>query len=548
MDLYPQAGRPYPLLIKLLLERPLSWAPDQKIIYRDIVELTYREFDERVRRLAGVLAQFGVRAGDRVGVIDHDSHRYLEFFFAVPMIGAVLHTVNPRLSPEQLLFTLNHAEDRILFLHPDYLPLIEPLAGRLETIHHYVLMSDRGEEPKTALAVEGDYEKLLPTAAAVVEFPDFAEDTIATLFYTTGTTGDPKGVFFSHRQLVLHTLAAGFALGVTPDPCGFGYRDVYMPLTPMFHVHAWGVPYIATLTGVRQVYPGRYEPRMLLELIRRHRVTLSHCVPTLLQMLLHHPESGGVDLAGWKLIIGGSALPAALAKQAMDRGIRIAQGYGMSETCPIIALSSFKPGIAEAPIESRLDILARTGFPVPLVRARAMDALGRSLPAGAENVGELVLQAPWLTGGYFKQDEMSRALWENGWMHTGDLAYLDTEGYVRITDRLKDVIKIGGEWISSLVLESALGHHPAVREVAVIAIPDSKWDERPLALVALRDPAGHPASAKDLVAFLRQTVDSGGLHKRAILTHIEIVDTIPKTSVGKFDKKVLRAHWQSRHG
>jgi len=342
-------------------------------------------------------------------------------------------------------------------------------------------------------------------------------------------------------------VVAGFALGVTPDPCGFTYRDVYMPLTPMFHVHAWGVPYVATVTGVRQVYPGRYEPRMLLALRQRHGVTLSHCVPTLLQMLLHHPDAGKVDFTGWKLIIGGAALPAALAREAMQRGIRITQGYGMSETCPIIALSSFKPSVAEGPIDPQLDILRRTGFPIPLVRARSMDEEGNLLPPGPEHVGELVLQAPWLTAGYFKQPDMTRALWQGGWMHTGDLAYTDSDGYLRITDRLKDVIKIGGEWISSLVLESTLSHHPAVREVAVVGIPDAKWDERPLAVVVPRDPVSQPVTSKELVSFLRQAVDAGEVHKRAILTQIEVADAIPKTSVGKFDKKRLRAEWRERH-
>jgi fatty-acyl-CoA synthase len=545
MDPYPQAGGEYRLLIKHLLDRPLNWAPDERIIYRDIRELSYREFHERVGRLSTLLHRLGVRPGDRVGVIDWDSHRYLEFFFAVPMVGAVLHTVNPRLSPEQLLFTINHAEDHVLFLHPDFLPLIEPLAKRCETIRHFVLLSDRGEEPQTSIRFEGDYEKLLPNCPAATQFPDLPENTVATLFYTTGTTGDPKGVFFTHRQLVLHTLTAGFALAVTPDPCGFGYRDVYMPLTPMFHVHAWGVPYIATVAGVRQVYPGRYEPHLLLQLVERHRVTLSHCVPTLLQMLLHHPEAARIDLSGWKVIIGGAALPQALAQAAMSRGIRIAQGYGMSETCPIIALSSYKPGIAEAPEPTRLGVLARAGFPLPLVRARIADPTGHPMPPGREHIGELVLQAPWLTPGYYKQQDKSETLWEHGWLHTGDLAYLDEDGYIRITDRLKDVIKIGGEWISSLDLEGVLGQHDAVKEVAVIGIPDPKWDERPLALVVLRQPLAHPVTPKDLAHFVHKFIDTGLLHKRAILTQIEFVDALPRTSVGKFDKKSLRA--QRRH-
>jgi fatty-acyl-CoA synthase len=541
MDPYPNVATDSALLIKHLLERPLAWAPEEKIIYRDLREINYREFHERVARLAAVLHQLGIGPGDRVGVMDWDSHRYLEFFFAVPMMGAVLHTINVRLSPEQLLYTINHAEDKALFFHPDFVPLLEAMAGHCGHVQAFVAMPDHGDPPPVSFPLAGEYERLLAASQPVEAFPDLPENTVATLFYTTGTTGEPKGVFFTHRQLVLHTMTAGFALSANPDPCGIHYRDVYMPLTPMFHVHGWGVPYIATLLGLRQIYPGRYEPAMLLRLIHQHRVTLSHGVPTLLQMVLHAKEAAHLDLSHWKLIVGGAKLPAALAREAIDRGIRIAQGYGMSETCPIIALSNYKPGVAEAPLEERMGVLVRTGFPLPLVRARILDATGKSLPPGPENVGELALQAPWLTTGYFKEEEKSRALWEGGWLHTGDLAYLDADGYIRITDRLKDVIKIGGEWISSLDLENALSHHEAVQEVAVIAVADAKWGERPLALVVPRPTHPHPPTSRELGAFLHTFIETGSLHKRAVLTRIMLVDQLPRTSVGKIDKKTLRA-------
>jgi fatty-acyl-CoA synthase len=407
-------------------------------------------------------------------------------------------------------------------------------------VHSILLLSDHGEKPDTRVRLAGDYETRLGQCAGRFEFPDFDENTVATLFYTTGTTGEPKGVFFTHRQLVLHTLSAGFALGIFQQPLGFSQDDVYMPLTPMFHVHAWGVPYIATLVGVRQVYPGRYEPRLLLHLVREHRVTLSHCVPTILQMLLHHPEAKDVDFSGWKIIIGGAALPPALARQAMERGIKIMQGYGMSETCPIIAISQFKPEVVRGDAAAQLDIIGRTGFPLPLVSARAVDPEGRPLPAGRDHQGELVLKAPWLTAGYYKEEERSRELWRTGWLHTGDLAFMDADGYVRITDRLKDVIKVGGEWISSLELESILIQHEAVKEVAVVGVPDAKWDERPYAAVVLRDTHRDQVTPRELMAFLHRFIDTGIVHKRAILTHIHLVEALPRTSVGKFDKKALR--------
>ncbi len=395
--------------------------------------------------------------------------------------------------------------------------------------------------PSSTIPFAGEYESLLADAAPGFSFPEFDEDTPATLSYTTGTTGDPKGVFFSHRQLVLHTLGAGLGLTAIDDPAGLRADDVYMPLTPMFHVHAWGVPYIATLLGMRQVYPGRYEPQLLLDLITRHRVSFSHCVPTILQMLLNHPASASADLSRLKVIVGGSALSRDLARRAMDRGIRIMGGYGLSETCPIIGVSQIKPEDLHADPEHRLDVLTRSGFPVPMAQAVAVSPEDQFLPPGPDNTGELVVRAPWLTRAYYRDEERSRELWRSGWLHTGDLAYLDDDGYIRITDRLKDVIKTGGEWISSLELENALGQHPAVKEVAVVGIADSKWGDRPHAEVVLREGSENRPSQRDLLQFLHTFIDRGAIHKRAILTGIRFVDAIPKTSVGKVNKRQLRA-------
>jgi len=541
---FPDAGRPSPLLIHRLLDRPRTWAPSQKIVYRDQLELTYTEFLERVERLAKALIQLGVQPGDRVGVLDWDSHRYLECFFAVPMLGAVLHTINVRLSLGQIQYTIQHAGDRVLLVHPDFFPLIEGLVPHLPSVKAFVALPDPGSCPTSSIPFVGDYESLLAQAGSGFEFPEFDENRPATLFYTTGTTGNPKGVFFSHRQLVLHTLGAGLALTAFHDPLALRADDVYMPLTPMFHVHAWGVPYIATLLGIRQVYPGRYEPQMLLNLLTRHKVTFSHCVPTILQMLLHHPAAATIDWSLFKVIIGGAALPQGLARQAMERGIKVMGGYGMSETCPIVAVAQLKPADADLPPEGRLDRVTRSGFPVPLVQARAVSPDESPLPPGTSNSGELVLRAPWLTTGYYRETERSRELWRTGWLHTGDLAYLDHDGYIRITDRLKDVIKIGGEWISSLELESALSQHPAVREVAVIGVPDPKWDERPHADVILREGFQGQVTTKELLHFLHKFIDLGTIHKRAILTQVRIVDSIPKTSVGKINKRELRTQLQ----
>jgi len=539
---FANTGQPSQLLIKHLLDRPLAWAPGRTVCYGEWKEMSYGQFFQRVQRLAQVLTSLGVQRGDRVGVMELDSHRYLELFFAIPMVGAVLHTINVRLSNEQIHYTMEHAEDRLLFVHTDFRALAAALLPRLPSVHRVVVMSDEAPRPEVPFKTEGGYEELLGQAEASFEFPDFDENTVATLFYTTGTTGDPKGVFFSHRQLVLHTLAAGLMFAAHQQPFGISTEDVYMPLTPMFHAHGWGFPYIATLLGLKQVYPGRYEPERLLQLIVRHKVTVTHCVPTIVQMLLHHPACRDLDLSRWKLLVGGSPLSEGLARQATDRGIRIMGAYGLSETCPVATAAHLQPDMTKWERSEQLGVITRAGLPAPLVRTRVVDPAGEALPPGRANTGELVVQAPWLTRGYFKNPEQSAELWRGGWLHTGDVGYIDEEGYVRITDRLKDVIKIGGEWISSLELENALSRHDAVKEAAVVARPDERWGERPYAEVVLREDKRGKVTAKGLADFLHQFIDQGVLHKRAILMQIRLVDTLPRTSVGKLDKKTIRQH------
>src|SRR5689334_2121508 len=353
----------YPLLIKHLLHTPLRHAPDQEIVYRDVLRYDYRTLEQRIGRLANGLASLGILPGDTVGVLDWDSHRYLECYFAVPGMGAVLHMVNIRLTPEQILYTINHAEDDILLVHSDFLPLLEGIQDRIERPVKIVVLAD-GDMPATALDIAAEYEALLAVGSPDYDFPDFDENTRATTFYTTGTTGLPKGVFFSHRQLVLHTLALAATFGSAAHG-RFDRTDVYMPITPMFHVHAWGFPFLATMLGVKQVYPGRYAPDMLLGLIRAERVTFSHCVPTLLHMLLTSPASAGVGLGDWKVVIGGSALSKGLARTAVERGIDIFTGYGMSETCPILTVAHLTLEMLEGDMDRQLGIRTKAGRPVP---------------------------------------------------------------------------------------------------------------------------------------------------------------------------------------
>ncbi len=532
----------YPLLIKQLLYTPIIYAPDQEIVYRDQMRLTYRDLYARIAKLANTLKDLGVGPGDTVAVLDWDSHRYLECFFAVPMIGAILHTVNVRLSPEQILWTMNHAEDDVVLCHQDFLPIMEDIQGQLPTVKKYVLLKEAGQAPDgIKLPLAGEYEELLAKASDSYDFPDFDENAKATTFYTTGTTGDPKGVFFSHRQLVLHTLSTLVGVGSYVAPGRFRSTDVYMPITPMFHVHAWGVPYVATVLGAKQVYPGRYEPPMLLKLLATEKVTFSHCVPTILHMLLNAEAAKSVDLSQWKVIIGGAALPRGLAEAALKRGVDIYAGYGMSETCPILTLAMVQPDKMDADMEYQLDIRTKTGRPVPLVDLRVVDEKMQDLPHDGRSAGEIVVRAPWLTQSYFKAPDKGEELWAGGYLHTGDIAVIDPEGYVKITDRLKDVIKTGGEWISSLELESVISRHPGVSEVAVVGAADEKWGERPLAMVVARPDAKDSLTAQAIKDFMGEFVANGELSKWAIPDKILLVESIPKTGVGKINKKAIRA-------
>ena len=530
----------FPLLIKNLLSTPLIFSPDQKILYRDQFEMTYRQFGKRTCQLANGLSSLGVQAGDTVAVMDWDSHRYLESYFAVPMMGAVLHTVNIRLSPEQLLYTINHAEDDVILINREFLPLLESVKDQLTTVKKIILLSDTEEKTETALVIDHEYEAMLKESPEEYSFPDFDEDSIATTFYTTGTTGLPKGVYFSHRQLVLHTY------GIMAGLCGYDTQarinssDIYMPMTPMFHVHAWGIPYLMTLLGARQIYPGRYEPAMLLKLIVENNVSFSHCVPTIMHMLLSSPAVNDIDFSGWKVIIGGSALPRGMCITALKKGINIYTGYGMSETGPVLTLANLKPHMLNWSTEDQAKIRCRTGVPIANVLLEIVDLDGNPLPHDGRTTGEVVVRTPCLTQGYLKDKEKSEELWKDGWLYTGDIGFIDEEGYLQITDRLKDVIKTGGEWISSLELEDIISRHPAVGEVAVIGIQDPKWGERPMALVVPKTGFEDEATPEKIKEAVQEAVTEGILPKFAVPERVLIVESIAKTSVGKVNKRQLR--------
>lgn len=511
----------HPLLIKQILTKSSVMSFSQEIVSNPNVRLNYHEFTGRLGRLANSLTAKGISEKMRVGVMDWDTHRYLEYFFAVPMMGAALHTINVRLSPKQVLYTINHAKPDLIIVHQDFMPLIEEIKSDFEC-ETVIIPIGYGEK----------YEEWISRSSTSFNFPEFDENRTATLFYTTGTTGDPKGVSYSHRQLVLHTLGLLAGFGVFSGNSGLHRDDVYMPLTPLFHVHGWGFPYAATMLGLRQVYPNRYDPETILRLIDSEAVTFSHCVPTVLSMLLDHPHSKKVNLSRWKVIIGGSALSKSLQRRASELGIRLHAAYGMSETCPFLTvadLSSTDP-----------DTQSQTGFSAPLVDLRVVTPDMHDVPNDGVTTGEIVVRAPWLTKGYMGNLKASNDLWSNGYLHTGDVGFIRENGSLQVTDRLKDVIKTGGEWISSLTLENIASSCSGVEEVAAIGIPNEKWGERVVLVVKLLNNAVPDLIRQDLLRKFREHVELGEISKWAIPDNIFYVEQLPKTSVGKLDKKVMR--------
>ena len=426
----------------------------------------------------------------------------------------------------------------MVLINSEFVPIYKAIEDQLTTVTTTILLTD--EEDKTAdlPGLAGEYEQLLAAAEPTYDFPDFDENSVATTFYTTGTSGNPKGVYFTHRQLVLHTLGQATSMAALDSVRLLGNRDVYMPITPMFHVHAWGLPYTATMLGVKQVYPGRYEPERLVQMIKEHKVTFSHCVPTILQMVLNAEGAKDFDFGGMRVIIGGSALNRSLYNAAKAKGMQLGAAYGMSETCPLISAGYINLEDEAASEEQRISQRIKAGVPGPLVEAQVIAADGSFLPKDGVTQGELVLRAPWLTQAYYREPEKSKELWAGGWMHTGDVATISPTGTIEIRDRIKDVIKTGGEWLSSLELEDRISRSPLVAEVAVVGVPDPRWDERPFALIV--PAAGQTVSAQAIADHLMPSVEEGHINKWAIPRQIAVVSEIPKTSVGKLDKKRIR--------
>ena len=429
--------------------------------------------------------------------------------------------------------------------------MIESIRGRLKTIRHYIVLSDEEKLPETNLKPITEYESLLLSASPKYEYPELKEDTVASLSNTTGTTGDPKICFFTHRQHVLHTLIwANMLQGFTGERMFDARRDATIQLVPMFHAHGWGIPYVATFLGCRQILPGRFNPKDFLELLKKEEKLEDRayiaCVPTMLEMILFHPEIELYrrNLKGLIYEGGGIRLTNTLAKKIREFDIDICAGWGMTEVYTKVALQYLKPHMSTWADDKKLDFLTRTGMPVPFVEQRVIDKENKDVPKDGKTEGEIVLRAPWLTQGYLKDAEMSKELWRGGWMHTDDLATIDEEESVLIMDRAKDVIKSGGEWISSLTLENLIRNHPKVQEVAVVAAKSKKWGERPLAVIVPKNEYKSQISGDEIKKHLTKYVKEGKILKWWIPGQFIFVDQIPRTSVGKFDKKTMRSiYW-----
>ena len=528
----------YPLTIGALLKQTVYRKGTGEIVYGK-TRYTWSKLYDRVNGLSAGLEAMGVRKGTKVAVVDIDTNRYLEAYYAIPMMGAVMHTVNVRLPPEQIAYTMVHAEDEFVLIRDEFLPLGSKIVPQLKSLKGVITMSDSGSVPSAPFPSTRYYEDLT-TSGSHFEFPDLDENTQASLFYTSGTTGMPKGVEFTHRQLVLHTL--GIAAGLADSPVKQDSTDVIMTLVPFFHVHGWGFPYLAGLWGMKIVLVGRYDPKNILENLQREKVTISDMVPTVLNLVLNHPDIAQYKeaLSHWKVIIGGAALPEELAIAARRQGMTVMAGYGMSETGPVLTLGAPRDEMRFLPEDEKMRrVQLQAGFPIPLVEIRVVDQEMKDIPRDGKTLGELVVRAPWLTDGYYRDPEKSEALWSGGWLHTNDLAALDEKGTIMIRDRLKDVVKSGGEWISTLLLEDLLMHHPAILEAAVIGAKDQKWGERPLAIVCLK--SGASATEMELMSHLEKFVDEGKIAKFWLPERIIIrADPLPKTSTGKLDKKPLR--------
>ena len=535
----------YPLTLVHLLERVNQLFAKVEIVSREpdrsIYRYTYADFYRRARQLAKALTRAGVRRGDRIATLMWNHYPHLEAYFGIPACGGVVHTLNLRLHPDELAYIANHAGDRMLIVDDVLLPLLDKFRDRVP--FERVIVVSRGQREGLSDSFD-DYELFLAQGQGDFVYPELAENEAAAMCYTSGTTGKPKGVLYSHRALVLHSFA--FAL---PDAFAVAQKDVLMPLAPMFHANSHGIPYVAVMLGTKIVMPGPFtDGCSLLELFESEKVTVTTAVPTVWHGVLDALE---MNPARWKLapdirgLSGGTAAPESLLRGLDRHGVHILQLWGMTETTPAATVSRLKSYMQDLPEAEQYATRCRQGWPLPFVEMRAFGVDGVA-PWDGDTVGELQVRGPWVASSYYNMPEEARRWTEDGWFCTGDVCNIDSEGFMKIVDRTKDMIKSGGEWISSVDLESALMDHPSIREAAVVAVPHPKWDERPLAVIVCKD--GQKISAAELCQFLAQKFSKWQLPDNFVF-----VDQLPHTSTGKLLKSKLREQfkewkWQSAAG
>ncbi len=528
----------FPLTLTTILQRSRRFFPKKEIVTREkdgMHRYTYGDFYPRVARLAGALKKLGVGSGDRVATFAWNHHRHLEAYFAVPCMGAILHTLNIRLFPEQISYVVRHAEDKIILVDPDLLKILEPLASQLKGVKAFVVL---GPPPADSpLSPLYSYEELLAEAAAEFEWPALEENSIAGLCYTTATTGNPKGVPYTHRGIVLQAFAT-----VAPDQLNLSEADVLLPVVPMFHANAWGLPVACTWMGCKQVFPGAHPlAQDIADLIQNERVTIAAGVPTVWMGVLQELAKTPRDLSSLTTVLcGGSAAPLAMIETFEKKyGVGFLHAYGMTETYPLASVCRPKGHMKDWPVEEILRVKAKQGILVHGLEMKIIGDDGKEKAWDGKSMGELYLRGPWVTDQYYRDPEQTKEKIRHGWLCTGDVVTVDPDGYIQVQDRKKDLIKSGGEWISSIDLENSLMAHPKVAEAAVIGIPHPKWGERPLACVVPK--AGHTVSPGEILEFLQDKVV-----KWWVPDEIVFLETLPRTSVGKFNKLALRERFKDK--
>ena len=525
-----------PLLISSIAEHAARYHGGREIVSVTVDNprhrYTYSDCIGRAKQLANALERLGLDRGDRVGTIAWNDYRHMELYYGVSGAGFVCNTINPRLFPEQIVFIVNHAEDRFLFVDPMFVPLLEALADKFPAVEGFVVLTDDEHMPETSLKNAVSYEALIGAESSDYAWPDFDERTASALCYTSGTTGDPKGVLYDHRSTILHAYAA-----IAPDVMDLSSRDCVLPVVPLFHVNAWGVPYAVLMTGAKLVFPG---PKMgdgeaLYELMDSEDVSLALGVPTVWLALLQYTGKAGKRLDKLRRsIVGGAAVPRAMIQAFRDEhDVELRQGWGMTEMSPIGCVNSLKAGLEGLSADEKLDLAVKAGRGVYGCEMRIVDDEGTELPWDGEAYGALQVRGPWICSDYFKLEGGAGSHTDDGWFDTGDVATIDPEGYMAITDRTKDVIKSGGEWISSIELENTAMGHPAVAEAAVIGVSHPKWTERPLLVVVRAE--GQDVDKDEMLAYFDGKVASWWVPNDVVF-----VDELPHTATGKVKKIELR--------